>query len=380
MGNRNSKGLIAVLRAPIARIVSGMFVVMCLFTAPVTIAQDNTAEPVPVETVRAGVYVSPPFVMRTDDGFGGMAIELWNGLTAERSIESEFIEYPTVKDLIDAVAARDVDVGLSNITINEARAQRIDFTQPWFDAGLQVMISDAPRSGFTSVIDGLSASGHLEAYAWIVGLILMATVVLTLFDRRFDKNYPKRWREGLAEGFYTVMSVATSGKPPSRAHLFGWVGRIFSALWLVCGIAVLAYVTSSVTSVMTTLALEDRVSGVGDLVDRDVGVLAGSTGEEYATSQGLRVRRFEDIDNAATALEAGRIDAVVGDAPVLDYYAHNTPGHQVRVVGEIFAPEKYGFAIARDSPLARPITIDLLGADEAGAVEALRLNYFGPRQ
>ena len=330
--------------------------------------------------MRVGVYVSPPFVMRTDDGFGGMAIELWNGLAADRSIETVFSEYQTVKDLIDAVAERDVDVGVSNLTITEARAVQVDFTQPWFDAGLQIMISDVPRTGFWSLVDGLAASGHLETYAWLVGLILLATVLVTLFDRRFDKNFPKRWREGLAEGFYTVMSVATSGKPPSRAHLFGWIGRIFSALWLVCGIAVLAYVTSSVTSVMTTLALDGRVAGVSDLADKRVGVQTGSTAEDYAISNGWSVRRFDSIDLAAQALTAGGIDAVVGDAPVLDYYAHNTADGQVRVIGEIFAPEKYGFAIARDSRLARPLTIDLLGADEAGAVEALRLTYFGPRQ
>jgi len=85
-------------------------------------------------------------------------------------------------------------------------------------------------------------------------------VLLTFFDRRFDKSFPESWREGIAESFYTVMSVATSGKPAKRSNLFGWVGRIWQGLWLVCGVAVVAYVTSSVTSVMTTLS--DRKSVV----------------------------------------------------------------------------------------------------------------------
>src|SRR5699024_11761295 len=100
-----------------------------------------------------------------------------------------------------------------------------------------------------SLFKGLSESGHLKAYAWLFFIIIVATVLMTLFDRRFDKDFPTRWREGIAESFYSVMSVATSGRPPSRKNLFGWVGRIWQALWLVCGVAVLAYVTSSVTSV-----------------------------------------------------------------------------------------------------------------------------------
>jgi polar amino acid transport system substrate-binding protein len=48
---------------------------------------------------------------------------------------------------------------------------------------------------------------------------------MTIFDRHFDESFPKRWREGLAESFHHVVSIATSGKT-SRKNLFGWLGRI----------------------------------------------------------------------------------------------------------------------------------------------------------
>lgn len=76
----------------------------------------------------------------------------------------------------------------------------------------------------SNLISGLSDAGFLKAYAWIASIIVAATVFLTFFDRRFDTSF---------ESFYTVMSVATSGKPPSRKNLFGWVGRIWQGLWLV---------------------------------------------------------------------------------------------------------------------------------------------------
>lgn len=352
-----------------------------LFLTPRAFAQDSqstsTEETV---TAKAGVYVSPPFVMRTDDGYSGMAIELWEMLAERRGIETEYVEYPTVRELVAAVGTSKVDVAVTNLTITERRAETIDFTHPWFDAGLQIMISEAPRSGFSNLLGGLADSGHLRVFGWIAGIILAGTLLLTLFDRRFDPNFPSRWRDGIAESFYTVMSVAVSGKPPSRARLFGWIGRLWSALWLVCGIAVLAYVTSSVTTVMTTLALTDRINGVSDLPGKKIGVLEGGTGEEYAQVNGLSAIAYANIDAAVEAVVNGDIAAIVADAPVLDYYAYTRPQHDVTVVGEIFEPDKYGFGIGQHSTLRRPLTVALLGVEHEGLIEELRTQYFGAQQ
>ena len=139
--------------------------------------------------------------------------------------------------------------------------------------------------------------------------------------------------------------VATSGKPVSRKNLFAWVGRIWQGLWLVCGIAVLAYVTSSVTSVMTTLSLTNQINSLADLPGRPVGVEAGSVSEEYARERGLDTRAFSHTHEAVEALLAGDVAAIVGDAPVLEYHAHTNPQQPVAVVGPIVAPDKCGFAL-----------------------------------
>src|SRR3546814_885946 len=138
------------------------------------------------------------------------------------------------------------------------------------------------------------------------------------------------------------MSVVTSGRPPSRKNLFGWIGRIWQALWLVCGIAVLAFVTSSVTSVMTTLSLSNQISSVNDLDGRPVGVLIGTVEEDYAHEQGLSVRSYSGLANATAALLDGEVTAIIADAPVLEYYAHTNPDVPVSVVGRLFERDKYG--------------------------------------
>ena len=335
-----------------------------------------TVDPEP-SAVTVGVYLSPPFVLAEDGRFTGMAIELWEAVSGNLRLQSSYVELDTFADIVSAVATGEIDVAVTNLTITRDRAEQIDFTHPWFDAGLRVMVNEDRGAGFWDVIGGLQASGHLRAYAWIAGIILVATAMLTFFDRHFDKDFPRRWRDGIAESFYTVMSVATSGKPPSRKNLFGWIGRIWQGLWLVCGVAVLAYVTSSVTSVMTTLSLTNQINGVSDLPGRPVGVLSGSVAERYARASNMEGRPFAHIEDAVGALLDGRITAIVGDAPVLEYHAHTNPNLPLNVVGAIFEPDKYGFGLPLNSPLTRAITVELIGAHESGLLEEIRTRYFG---
>lgn len=328
--------------------------------------------------LKVGVYVSPPFVMKTEHGVSGMSIELWEAIADDLHLSYHYEIVPTIKELVQRTAERDLDVAITNLTITQERAKRIDFSQPWYDAGLRIMVDKDRKTSLFDVIAGLSDAGHLRAYAWLVLVILIATFLLTLFDRRFDKGFPKRWREGLAESFYHVMSIATSGKT-DRKNLFGWTERFFSALWLVCGVAVLAYATSSIASVMTTLSLTNQINSLTDLSGKTVGVLAGSTSEEYAHTRGLETRSYNNIDDAVSALYQQKIAAIIGDAPVLEYYEHTHEHTPVAVVGPIFNPDKYGFGLTLHSELTRRLTVELLGAHERGLLVTLRKEYFGER-
>ncbi|WP_368911997.1 transporter substrate-binding domain-containing protein [Taklimakanibacter deserti] len=171
------------------------------------------------QPLRVGVYISPPFVMKEGDRFTGMAIEPWEALAAKLKLPFDYEEVATVTDLIEATSSGKLDVAVTNLSITEARIERIDFTHPWYDAGLRLMVNDNHATSFSDVFAGLRDAGFLRTYAMLAGIIVVATFLLTTFDRRFNSEFPNRWRDGLADNFYHVMSVATSGKAPApRQH------------------------------------------------------------------------------------------------------------------------------------------------------------------
>ncbi|MBA8840425.1 ABC-type amino acid transport substrate-binding protein [Ochrobactrum sp. RH2CCR150] len=136
------------------------------------------------------------------NGYSGMAIDIWQNIAARLDITSHYVEYPNYSDLMKAVSEGKIDAAVTNLTITENRAEIADFTYPWFDAGLRILVHTKAGTGWDDLIGRLNRAGHLNTYVWILGILLAATLLLTLFDRHFDQNFPKRWREGLAESFY----------------------------------------------------------------------------------------------------------------------------------------------------------------------------------
>ncbi|MGV6873644.1 transporter substrate-binding domain-containing protein [Pseudochelatococcus sp. B33] len=333
--------------------------------------QEGTAR-----TVTVGLYISPPFVTASDGVYSGMAIDLWQAIATRLDMASRYEVYPTFRALIDATRGGNIDIAVTNLTITRDRAEVVAFTQPWYDAGLRIMVPDDGTGGFWNVVNALGNAGHLQAYALLLLAIAAGTVALTLLDRHFDPSFPRRWRDGLAESLHHVVSIVRSGNTTHK-NLFGWKGRVFSVIWMVCGVAVIAYITSSVTSVMTALSLERQINSLADLPGRTVGVFTGSVAEGYVTELGIASRSYAGIEEAAAAIRDGWIDAVVGDAPILEYHAHTHPEQKLAVVGKIFHPDKYGFAFPHDSDLVRPVTLQILDLHEDGTVGKLRSTYFG---
>jgi ABC-type amino acid transport substrate-binding protein len=314
--------------------------------------------------------------MKSGDGYAGFTWELWQQVAGELKLTYDVQEVASVTQLLQLLRDKQIDVAVTNLTITAARFETIDFTQPYLDAGLRIMIDEDRHASMANLMTDLRQTGHLRIYAWLGVIILTGTIVLTMIDRQYHPEFPEAWREGLAESFYHVMSVATSGSTSHR-NLFGAAGRLLGAIWLACGVAVVAYVTSSMTSVMTASQMAHQINGFSDLHGKHIGVLAGSVGETFCRAAMLDVQAFGTMDQALDALLKGQVSAVVNDAPVLEWYDTAHPELPITVVGPVFDTEKYGFGLPSDSPLTRRISNAVLRLQDTGALNTLRARYFG---
>jgi ABC-type amino acid transport substrate-binding protein len=82
--------------------------------------------------LRVGVKPIVPFVFAEGaDVPYGYSIDLWNALAERLGVETTFVVYETVPELLDAVRDRQVDVAIAGISITQEReASGLDFSYP----------------------------------------------------------------------------------------------------------------------------------------------------------------------------------------------------------------------------------------------------------
>jgi polar amino acid transport system substrate-binding protein len=77
-------------------------------------------------------------------------------------------------------------------------------------------------------------------------------------------------------------------------------------------------------------------------------------------------------------LMQGDVQAIVFDAPTLQYWVAKRGNGVLAVLGPVFMPEKYGIAVANGSPLRKPINEALLAMYDDGTYERIYAKWFAP--
>jgi ABC-type amino acid transport substrate-binding protein len=175
------------------------------------------------------------------------------------------------------------------------------------------------------------------------------------------------------------MSIVMTGKSSHKGLPGPW-GKILAAVWIAFGVGVVAYITSSVTSIMTVNSLEGIIKGPQNLPGHKVGVIPGTVGAQYCSDKHLDTTSFNSLPEAVNALVGRRIEAIVLDAITLQWYDNSHPELPITEVGPIFERKSYAFALPIASPLRHDINKAILKENESGFLETLRKHYFGDIQ
>ena len=128
---------------------------------------------------------------------------------------------------------------------------------------------------------------------------------------------------------------------------------------------------------MTVEAIQTSVGSINDLYGKHVGTTEGSTSAAFLERRDIRFTGFSGLDTLTAAFEAGDLDAVVFDAPVLAYYVNTTGKGKADLVGGVFRKENYSVALPSGSQRAEPLNQSLPKLRETGTYEATRRKWFG---
>lgn len=328
--------------------------------------------------LRVAIRLDEPFAVQAPGGgYKGFAIDLWERIASENGWKFQYIELHSTAEILEAISQGRADVGAANITVTRSRLSLVDFSLPILDAGLQIMVNDLNKTGGSQFWKVVSNPDHLRVFGFGALIIVFLSVIVTIFERRLNPEFPAGWIDGVVESFYHVMSVIFTGKTNHKG-IPGTFGRFFAAIWVATGVAIVAFITSSITSSMTVNKLRGQINGPEDLPGKSVGTIRGTLGQTYCEARQLNIQLYGNLPDAVTALLKRQIDCILYDAPVLRYYDNSHPELPISEVGPVINKAPYGFAFALNSPLRAPFNRALFGLEEKGVVTMLHSQYFGP--
>jgi polar amino acid transport system substrate-binding protein len=131
-------------------------------------------------------------------------------------------------------------------------------------------------------------------------------------------DYPTGYVRGVGEGMWWAGSTITANEPVGRDPSRAW-SRVVSLIWVFAGIILVANLTASISSQLTVQSIQGQINGVDDLVGKKIVTVARTTAAKELTVRGLRYAEVPKIEDAYAELLSNRAEAIVYDAPVLQY-------------------------------------------------------------
>lgn len=317
-----------------------------------------------------------PFAMRQNGRLVGFSVELWEAVAAEIGMAFDMEVATSFASMLEAVASANADAAIANITITAEREERLDFSQPMFDAGIQVMVRS---SGASSGLFGALFNWEMFALLLLAGVLLFVVAnVMWWFERRDQPYFQYPYGEGMWRSFWWALNLMVNGGfeeriPQTRA------GRVFAVFLVIASLFLVSAFVAKITASLTVGELKSHIQGYRDLYNRRVGTTEGSTSAAFLDLHNVPFRSFKAMPELLRAIETEQLDAVVHDAPVLAYYVNTSGEGKMRLVGSILRPEKYGIALTAGSVHREGIDRALLRIREDGRYGRLYSKWFGGR-
>lgn len=305
------------------------------------------------DTLDVAIYDFPPCVI-IEEGKKptGFDIEILESICKSSGLEIRY-KYPEkFPDLLKGVEEGLYDCAVSGITITGERESNVDFTHPYLNSGLSILLRSDSKINFFKTI-----FRYISEFAPMLILITIFTaffgVSIYFIERIFSKKEsqfnPDKPGIGIFNGYYF-------GNVASTTMGFGdfvpksFPGKILTIIMAYIGIYfTIPYATANMNMAMQKEYEVYSISGPENLPGKIVGTEKETTSETFLKNSGCDLRTFDRIDEAYKSLEAKKLDAVVFDMPTIMYLIKNDKKKKFKISGGVFDRQMYGFALKKES-------------------------------
>ncbi|KFO27219.1 Glutamate [NMDA] receptor subunit epsilon-2 [Fukomys damarensis] len=289
----------------------------------------------------------------------------------------------TWNGMIGEVVMKRAYMAVGSLTINEERSEVVDFSVPFIETGISVMVS---RSNGT-----VSPSAFLEPFSadvWVmmfVMLLIVSAVAVFVFEYFSPVGYNRCLADGrepggpsftIGKAIWLLWGLVFNNSVPVQ-NPKGTTSKIMVSVWAFFAVIFLASYTANLAAFMIQEEYVDQVSGLSDKKFQRpndfsppfrFGTVPNGSTERNIRNNYAEMHAYmgkfnqRGVDDALLSLKTGKLDAFIYDAAVLNYMAGRDEGCKLVTIGsgKVFASTGYGIAIQKDSGWKRQVDLAIL--------------------
>ncbi|CAI0460505.1 unnamed protein product [Linum tenue] len=281
---------------------------------------------------------------------------------------------PSYNDLVNAVALNEYDAAVGDVTIVTNRTKIVDFTQPYMESGLVVVV---PMKQAKSSPWAFMKPFTIQMWCVTGAFFLLVGSVVWILEHRMNHEFRGPPSQQLITIFWSNLLTLIF---PEGENTVSTLGRLVLIIWLFVVLIINSSYTASLKSILTVQQLTSRIEGIDSLIasTEPIGVQDGSFAWNYlvdelniAASRLVTLKTQEDYATALTkGPKAGGVAAIVDELPYVELFL-SSANCQFSTVGQEFTKSGWGFAFQRDSPLAVDLSTAILQLSENGDLQKI---------
>ncbi len=331
------------------------------------------------DTLRVGIAGSSPFVIDTTTDTG-ISLEIWDALAEKMQWQYRKVYFEDVPQALTAIEQGAIDAIAGPVSITSERAEKVSFTQPYFQSSLSILSRQDEFSLWQRIAPFFTKKFFIAVCIFLFILAIVGAM-LWLAERKENKEqFTDKPLSGILNGMWcAIVTMTTTGYGDVTPKTLG--GRAIASIWMVTSLIFATTMIAGIASTVTLTGLStSTIKTSEELRSKPVAVIKGSPAEDFLRDHGGNAIYSEDMDQCISLLIAKKVDAVLYDRPQLQYYLQQHPSTNLVLSAGEFDRQGYGFAFPVEDTLLHQINISLLDLKESGKIQTITSNWLGSQK
>ena len=238
---------------------------------------------------------------------------------------------------------------------------------------MTILVRNEKETDILGSLKTLFIGSFKTVWIFLLIFVIIAANLIWLTERgspAFDDKYSIGIWQSFWWAFVTITTVGYGDKVPLKPF-----SKVVAVFVMMAGIGVAGLAISQITAISQLKVSKYTITCKEDLNGKKVGTVAGSTSEKIINKFGGIIIGEKNVNEAVKKLKSNRVDAVVFDAPALQYEAKNNPN--LVTVGKLFDIQDYGVLLPQNSKLKENIGQAVLLLMKNGKYRELEEKWFG---